>query len=182
MILWMFLKILNRRIDIINKEMKTLNAILNESLLDADFDVGVEDVYADNIVNKIIEIASSTTIKDHDKTVKELHDLLKNTAREQRDANISVMRRLRSKDNTSIFMSEATLDVVNIFIRRFVKNPRPYLLHIQLMKQDDGSCRVYKYHWRPVNHVVAITPAMNKTLVFMEPRVWDEVVEACGKK
>ena len=162
--------------------MKTLNEILNESLLDADFDVGVEDVYADNITNKIIEIASSTTIKDYDKTVKELRDLLKNTAKEQRDANISVMRRLRSKDNTNIFMGEETSDMVNIYIRRFVKNPRPYLLHIRLVKQDDGSCQVYKYHWRPVNHVVAIGPVMKETLVFLGLEVWDEIVDACGQR
>ena len=162
--------------------MKALAKILNESILDADFDVSVEDVYADNITNKVIEIASSTVIKDYDKTVKELRNLLKNAAREQRDANISAMRRLRSKDNTSIFMDAGTPDMVNIYIRRFVKNPRPYLLHIRLMKQDDGSCQVYKYHWRPVNHVVAIGPLMKETLVFLEPRVWDEVVEACGQR
>ena len=57
-----------------------------------------------------------------------------------------------------------------------------HLLHMQLVKQDDGSCRVYKYHWRPVNHVVAITHAMKETLVFLEPGVWDEVVEACGQR
>lgn len=162
--------------------MKTLNEILNEGLLDADFDVGVEDVYADNIANKIIEIASSTTIKDGDKTIKELRDLLKNAAREQQDANVSVMRRLRSKDNTSIYMSPETSDIVNIYIRRFVKNPRPYLLHIRLVKQDDGSCQVYKYHWRPVNHVVAITSAMKETLVFLEPGVWDDIIDACGQR
>ena len=164
--------------------MKTLNEILNESLLDADFDVGVEDIYADNITNKVIEIASSTTsiIKDYDKTVKELRDLLKNAAREQRDENISAMRRLRSKDNTSIFMGVETSDMVDIYIRRFVKNPRPYLLHIRLVKQDDGSCQVYKYHWRPVNHVVAIGPAMKETLVFLGPDVWDEVIKAIEKR
>ena len=162
--------------------MKTLNEILNEGLLDADFDVGVEDVYADNITNKIIEIASSTVIKDYDKTVKELRDLLKNAAREQRDANISAMRRLRSKDNTSIFMDAGTPDMDNIYIRRFVKNPRPYLLHIRLVKQEDGSCQVYKYHWRPVNHIVVIGPVMKETLVFLEPRVWDDIIDACGQR
>ena len=162
--------------------MKTLNEILNEGLLDDDFDVGVEDVYADNITNKIIEIASSTVIKDYDKTVKELRDLLKNAAREQRDANISAMRRLRSKDNTSIFMDAGTPDMDNIYIRRFVKNPRPYLLHIRLVKQEDGSCQVYKYHWRPVNHIVVIGPVMKETLVFLEPRVWDDIIDACGQR
>ena len=162
--------------------MKTLHEMLNESLLDADFDVSDEDVYVDNITSRIIEILSSKKFKNYDKTVKELRDLLKNAAREQRDANISAMRRLRSKDNTNIFMSEATPDMVNIYIRRFVKNPRPYLLHIRLVKQDDGSCQVYKYHWRPVNHVVAIGPLMKETLVFLEPELWDEVVEACGQR
>ena len=162
--------------------MKTLNKILSESLLDADFDVGVEDVYADNITNKVIEIISSPYLKNSDKVIKELYNLLKSAAREQRDANISVMRRLRAKDNTSVHMDAGTSDMVNIYIRRFVKNPRPYLLHIRLVKQDDGSCQVYKYHWRPVNHVAAIGPLMKETLVFLEPRVWDEVVDACGQR
>ena len=163
-----------------DRKMKSLNEILNESLLDADFDVGVEDVYLDNITNKIIEIASSTIIKNYDKTVKELRSLLRNVVRERRDSKISIMRRLQSKNNTNVFISEED-GMANIFIRRFIKNPYPYLLHIHLFKQDDGSCHVYKYNWRPVNHVTAITPAMKETLVFLAPRAWDEIVSACGQ-
>ena len=159
--------------------MKTLHEILNESLLDADFDVSAEDIYADNITNKIIEIASSTIIKNYDKTVKELHGLLRNVARKRQDSNISIMQRLRSKDNTNIFMREGHR-VTNIYIQRLIKNPRPYLLRIQLFKQDDGSCHVYKYNWHPVNYEAGISPAMKETLVFLEPRVWDEIVSACG--
>ena len=50
--------------------MKPLHKILSESLLDADFDVGVEDVAVDNITNRIIEILSSGKFKNYDKTVK----------------------------------------------------------------------------------------------------------------
>ena len=65
--------------------MKALNEILSESLLDADFDVSVEDVYADNITNKVIEIAASTIVKNYDKVVNELYDLLKSAARERQE-------------------------------------------------------------------------------------------------
>ena len=160
--------------------MKSLNEILSESLLDTDFDVSVEDIYADNITNKVIEIATSTIIKNYDKTVKELYDLLRNVARKRRDSNISIMQRLRSKDNTNIFMREGHR-VTNIYIQRLIKNPYPYLLRIQLFKQDDGSCHAYKYNWRPVNHVAGISSAMKETLVFLAPRVWDEIVSACGQ-
>ena len=44
--------------------MKTLNEILNESILDADFDIGVEDIYADNIISKVMEIMWVRKFKD----------------------------------------------------------------------------------------------------------------------
>ena len=84
------------KIDRINRRMKSLNEILSESLLDADFDVGVEDIYADNITNKVIEIASSFTVKNYDKVVNELYDLLKSAARERQEQDTSsIIRKLR---------------------------------------------------------------------------------------
>ena len=151
--------------------MKTLNEILNECLLDADFDIGVEDIYADNIANKIIEIASSSELEDYDRTVNELHDLLKNAAREQQDQNISIMRKLRMKDNTSAYMHKEDPNRTFLSIRRFVKNPRPLALIIALYKQTDGSCQVLLYSIHPTNHPSTITREMKETIVFLAPRV-----------
>ena len=107
--------------------MKTLNEILNESLLDADFDVSAEDVYADNITNKVIEIASSTTVKNYDKVVNELYDLLKSAARERQEQDTSsIIRKLREEDNTGIFMSLRD-DKAFLGFLGSVKNHRPHL-------------------------------------------------------
>ena len=145
--------------------------------MDADFDVGVEDIYADNITNKVIEIISSPHLKNSDKAIKELYDLLKNAAREQQPRNASILKRLRTEDNTSIFMSGEG-DIVNIFIRRSVKGLRPLLRNIQLFKQANGSCRVYVYPARPVPHPSAMPQSMKETLVFLGPEVWDEIATA----
>ena len=157
--------------------MKTLNEILNESLLDADFDIGVEDVYADNIANKIIEITSSTVIKDYDKTVKEFHDLLKNAARERQEQDsTSILQKMRAKDNTSVYMYISDSNKVIIFIRRFVRGSLPYMLKLELFHRDDGSSRVYMFDYIQVRHMGTVTPAMKETLVFLGPEVWDNLL------
>ena len=162
--------------------MKTLNEILNESLLDADFDVGVEDIYADNITNKIIEIATSSTTKDYDKTVKELYNLLRGAARKRQEQDTpSIQKRLRMTDNTNIYMTEMN-GITDIFIRRFVKNHRPYLSHLQLFKRSDGSGLVYVLAHQPFNPSPTITRDMKETLVFLKPEVYDEIVNAYGQR
>ena len=158
--------------------MKPLHKILSEGLLDTDFDVGVEDVYADNIANKIIEIASVRELEDYDRTVNELHNLLKSAAREQQDQNISIMRKLRMKDNTSVYMHKEGPDRTFLSLRRFVKNPRPLALIIALHKQTDGSCQVLLYSIHPTNHPSTITREMKETIVFLAPEVWDDVEDA----
>ena len=166
--------------------MKTLNEILNESLLDADFDVGVEDIYADNITNKVIEIISSPYLKNSDKVIKELYNLLKSAAREQQHQNVSILKRLRTEDNTSIFMSRTSgiqrRDMVNMFIRRFRKGMPPLLKNIQLFKQANGSSRVCVWPTRLVPHPAAEPQPMKETLVFSGPGVWDEIVNAYGQR
>ena len=162
--------------------MKTLNEILSESLLDADFDVSVEDIYADNITNKVIEIASSRTVKNYDKVVNELYDLLKSAAskRQEQDTS-SIIRKMRAGDSTCIYMSREDNDTFLSFLSS-IKFQRPYLLHIRLVKQRDGTGRVYALDWFPVNLNAVVTRTTKETLVFLEPRVWDEVVEACGQR
>ena len=154
--------------------MKTLNEILNESLLDADFDVSVEDVYVDNIVNKINEITSSHHLKNYDKTVKELYKLLKSAAREQQSRNVSILKRLRTEDNTGIYISKE-LDVVHLFIWKFIKGSRPFRRYIQLKKQDDGSGLVYVCLPYLAALPTAVTPDMKETMVFLGSKAWNEL-------
>ena len=162
--------------------MKALAKILSESILDADFDIGVEDIYADNITNKIIEIATSSTTKDYDKTVKELYNLLRGAARKRPEQDTpSIQKRLRMTDNTNIYMTEMN-GITDIFIRKFVKNHRPYLSHLQLFKRSDGSGLVYVLAHQPFNPSPTITRDMKETLVFLKPEVYDDIVNAYGQR
>ena len=162
--------------------MKTLNEILNESLLDADFDVSVEDVYADNITNKVIEIASSITVKNYDKVVNELYDLLKSAARERQEQDTSsIIRKIRAGDSTCIFMSRRDNRALLGFLSS-VKNHRPHLYHLGLAKRSDGTGRVYALGWWPVNTSAVVTSKTKETLVFLGPEVWDEVIAANQKR
>ena len=162
--------------------MKTLNEILNESLLDTDFDVSAEDVYVDNITNKVIEIASSTTVKNYDKTVNELYDLLKKAARTRQEQDTaSIMRKMREENNTCVYMGRGDKDVI-LFFLKFLKNHRPYLCYLQLFKQRDGTGRVYVLDWFPANTSVDVTGKTKETLVFLGPDVWDEVIAANQKR
>ena len=162
--------------------MKTLNEILSESLLDADFDVGVEDIYADNITNKVIEIASSTTVKNYDKVVNELYDLLKSAARERQEQDTSsIIRKIRAGDSTCIFMSRRD-DKAFLGFLGSVKNHRPHLYHMELAKRSDGAGRVYALGWWPVNTSAVVTSKTKETLVFLRPEVLDEIIKACEKR
>ena len=162
--------------------MKTLNEILNESLLDTDFDVSAEDVYVDNITNKVIEIASSITVKNYDKVVNELYDLLKCAARERQEQDTSsIIRKMHAGDNTCIFMSREDKRALLAFLSS-VKNHRPYLCYLQLTKRSDGTGRVYALEGFPVNTSAVVTRKTKETLVFLGPEVLDEVIAANQKR
>ena len=162
--------------------MKTLNEILNESLLDTDFDVSAEDIYADNITNKVIEIASSTTVKNYDKVVNELYDLLKSAARERQEQDTSsIIRKMHAGDSTCIFMSRRDNKAILAFLSS-VKRHRPYLGYLQLAKRSDGAGHVYALGWWPVNASAVVTSKTKETLVFLGPEVVDEVIAANQKR
>ena len=162
--------------------MKTLNEILSESLLDADFDVSVEDIYVDNITNKVIEIASSFTVKNYDKVVNELYDLLKKAAsKRQEQDTASIIRKIRAEDSTCIFMSQEDNDTFLSFLSS-VKYHRPYLMHIRISKRGDGTGRVCVLGWFPVNLSAVVTRKTKATLAFLGPEVWDEVIAANQKR
>ena len=162
--------------------MKTLNKILSESLLDADFDVSVEDVYVDNITNKVIEIATSTTVKNYDKVVNELYDLLKKVAsKRQEQDTTSIIRKLREGNNTCMYMGQEDKRTFLNFLSS-VKNHRSYLYRLQLDKRSDGTGRVYKFGWFQVNTSAIVTSKTKETLVFLGPEVWDEVLAANQKR
>ena len=162
--------------------MKTLNEILSEGLLDADFDVSAEDVYVDNITNKVIEIASSRTVKNYDKVVNELYDLLKGAARERQEQDTSsIIRKIRAGDSTCIFMSRRDDKSVLAFLSS-VKRHRPYLGYLQLAKRSDGAGHVYAMGGLPVNTSAVVTRKTKETLVFLGPEVLDEVIAANQKR
>ena len=159
--------------------MKTLNEILNESLLDADFDVGVEDIYADNIISKVLEIMSTRKFKDYDKIVKELHDLLKAAARgrQEQDAS-SIQRRFRSNDNISIYMEKEGAGFTSISIQKLIKRPQPTSIQLGLYKQEDGSCKTLLYLIHQAIHLNKVTQNMKETLVFLKPELRDDIMDA----
>ena len=159
--------------------MKSLNEILSESILDADFDVSVEDIYADNITNKVIEILSSKKFKNYDKTVKELYDLLKSAARSRQEQDTSsIQRRFRSNDNISIYMEKEGAGFVSISIQKLIKRPQPTSIQLWLYKQEDGSCRTIPYLIHQASHLNKVTQNMKETLVFLKPELWDDIMNA----
>ena len=164
-----------------DKKMKTLNEILSESLLDADFDVSVEDVYADNIVRKVIELISTHRFKSYDKTVKELYNLLKDAAREQHNQNISTIQKLRLEDNTKIYIQKPAPNHICLNIRRFAKQPRLSGLLVELSSQVDGSCKTFIYTRNGDDMPKILSPEMKETIVFLAPGAWDEIETAYKK-
>ena len=159
--------------------MKTLNEILSEGLLDADFDVGAEDIYADNITNKVIEILSTHRFKSYDETVKELYDLLKSAARERQEQDTSsIIRKFRSNDNISIYMENEGGDCVSISIQKLIKRPRPTSIQLWLYKQEDGSCQTLVYLIHQASFLNKVTQGMKETLVFLKPEVWGGIMDA----
>ena len=159
--------------------MKSLNEILSESLLDADFDIGVEDIYADNIISKVIEIMSVRKFKDYDKIVKELHDLLKSAARSRQEQDASsIQRRFRSNDNISIYMEKEGAGFTSTSIQKLIKRPQPTSIQLWLYKQEDGSCRTLPYLIHQASHLNKVTQNMKETLVFLKPELWDDVMDA----
>ena len=158
--------------------MKTLHEILSESILDTDFDVSVEDVAVDNITNRIIEILSSGKFKNYDKTVKELRDLLKNTARKQQAQNANIMQKLRTEGNISIYMYSSGSEHTTISIQNQDKPFRVLQLRIWLYRGEDGSGSTGTSMIQPSNVIRSLDRDLKETLVFLGPEVWDEIVTA----
>ena len=158
--------------------MKALAKILNESLLDADFDVGVEDIYADNIISKVIEIMSSKKFKNYDKTVKELRDLLKNTARKQRAQDANIMKKLREDGNISIYMYSSGPETTILFIQKQNDSHRALQLRIWLYRREDGTGRMRTAMVQPTAPMRLLDRDLKEVLVFLGPGDWDEIVQA----
>ena len=161
--------------------MKSLNEILSESLLDTDFDVSVEDVAVDNITNRIIEILSSGKFKNYDKTVKELRDLLKNTARKQQAQNANIMQKLRTEGNISICMYSSGTLHTTISIQNQDKPFRVLQLRIWLYRGEDGSGSTGASMIQPSNVIRSLDRDLKETLVFLRPEDWNEIVQAYMK-
>ena len=161
--------------------MKALAKILNESILDADFDVSVEDVAVDNITNRIIEILSSGKFKNYDKTVKELRDLLKNTARKQRAQDANIMQKLREDGNTSVCMYSSGPETTILSIQKQNDSYRALQLRIWLYRWDDGTGRMRTSMIQPTAPMRSLDRDLKEVLVFLGPGDWDEIVQAYMK-
>ena len=161
--------------------MKPLHKILSEGLLDADFDVSVEDVAVDNITNRIIEILSSGKFKNYDKTVKELRDLLKNTARKQQAQDANIMQKLRTEGNISIYMYSSGTLHTTISIQNQDKPFRVLQLRIWLYRGEDGSGSTGTSMIQPSNVIRSLDRDLKETLVFLRSEGWDEIVQAYMK-
>ena len=108
--------------------------------------------------------------------------MLKNAAREQHGQNISTIRKLRSEDNTKIYIQKPAPNHVCLNIRRSVKQPRLSGLLVELSLQVDGSCRSFIYTRNGDDMPKILSPEMEETLVFLGPAVWDEIVTAYKKR
>lgn len=158
--------------------MKALAKILNESILDTDFDVGVEDVAVDNITSRIIEILSSKKFKNYDKTVKELRDLLKNTARKQRAQDANIMKKLREDGNTSVYMYSSGPETTILFIQKQNDSYRALQLRIWLYRGEDGTGRMRTTMVKPTAPMRLLDRDLKEVLVFLGPGDWDEIAQA----
>ena len=114
--------------------------------------------------------------KSYDKTVKELYGLLKDAAREQHGQNTSTIQKLRSEDNTKIYIQKPAPNRLCLNIRRSVKQPRLSGMLVELSLQVDGSCRTFIYTRNGDDMPKILSPEMKETLVFLGPEVWDEIV------
>lgn len=158
--------------------MKTLHEILNESILDADFDVSDEDVYVDNITSRIIEILSSSKFKNYDKTVKELYDLLKSVARKQQAQDANIMKKLRTEGNISIYMYTSGPENTILSIQHQDKPFRTLQLRIWLYRQENGSGHTRTSMIHPTAPIRSLDRDLKETLVFLRPGDWDEIAQA----
>ena len=158
--------------------MKTLNELLSESILDANFDVSDKDVYVDNITSQIIEILSSKKFKNYDKTVKELYDLLKSTARKQRAQGANIMKKLREDGNTSVYMYSSGPETTILSIQKQNDSYRALQLRIWLYRWEDGTGRMRTSMIQPTAPMRSLDRDLKEVLVFLGPGDWDEIVQA----
>ena len=164
--------------------MKPLYTSLNEGILDIDFDVEEEVVYAVNVKDVILGLIekyrNNENIDDIEKTCVDITSLLEDINKEQRADKTSIMKKLRMKDNTSMWMIKMPYkdNPYKLIIHRFVENPRPEEMSIFFYKRDDGSGYV-SIHWpRHANHPSSISPNIAKTVAFMSTSVWDDIKRA----
>lgn len=164
--------------------MKQLTDILNESILDIDFDVEDEVVYAINVKDVIIDLIKNPELQDVDAKFKEISDLLTDIASDQRADKMSIMKKMRMKDNTSIWVLKVPYPdrPYKIQIRRFIQNPRPMEVCITLYKNADGTGRAWVSGPYKCNHLSQINPGVAKSMAFMSTSVWDDIVGAISNR
>lgn len=159
--------------------MKSLNEILNEGILDDDFDTDDNAVYIANIKEAIIDLIENPKVDDIDAKFEEISKLLKDIADIQRADKTSIMKKMRMKDNTCIWIHKLPYEdkPYKICIRRFIQNPRPFEICLTMHKENDGTGTVYVTGPYKCNHLSQINPSIAKYVVFASTAVWDDIAE-----
>ena len=164
--------------------MKALNKYINESILDIDFDVDDNVVYATNIKEVIIELIKNPKVGDVDAKFEEISKLLKDVADSQRADKTSVMKKMRMKDNTCIWILKLPYEdkPYKICIRRFIQNPRPFEICITMYKWKDGTGNAHINGPYKCNHLSQINPSVAKYIAFVSTAVWDDIIEVINNR
>lgn len=163
--------------------MKQLYKIL-EGILDDDFDTDDDVVYAANIKEEIIDLIKNPKVDDIDTKFKEISKLLKDVADSQRADKVSIMKKMRMKDNTCIWILKLPYEdrPYKICIRRFIQNPRPTEICITMHKAADGTGDAHVTGPYRCNHLSQINPNIAKYIAFMSVVTWDDIIEAIDNR
>lgn len=158
--------------------MKTLR----ESLLDIDFDVEDQTIFLSGIKDFVIDLIKNSDIDNIDEKYEEAVDILNDIAETQRGDSSSIMKKLRMKDSTAIYAVKLPYPdkPYKICVRRFIRNPRPTEIVIELRRTEPNSSKGYASIYRPhnVNHLTRLSPKVCSNIVFMNNSVWDDIVDA----
>ena len=157
--------------------MKTLR----ESLLDIDFDVEDQTIFSSGIKEFIIDLIKNSDVDNIDEKYEEAVNILNDIAETQKGDNSSIMKKLRMKDSTAIYAVKLPYPdrPYKICVRRFIKNPRPMEITIELRRLEPNSSKGYVNVYRPhnVNHLTRLNPKVYSSIVFMNNSVWDDIVD-----
>lgn len=157
---------------------------LRESLLDIDFDIEDDSVQmwsvSDGLINLIQQARKYEPIDNIEEEFKKIEEALMDVSEVQRGDRTSIMKKLRMKDNTAVWAYKVprTDNAYKIIMRRFIENPRPWELTLNIYKLSDGTGRIELRGPYKTNHLSNINPQVAKCIAFFNKSLWDDVIAA----